>query len=242
MADCVGNDWEGFMLDIKKTCSSTNVHEVDFEIVYQKLLQTFERKSSLFWHIKYFEQYMMEEINPKGLRVQVFPNMWAIDQDFKARWEHNLLCCSKKMMELMVEYYMQELKLVDCKIKRIYDENADLLNKPEFETYDTRLKEHIQGFTRDLLVKKEEKMSQDKYAFNWPTMNGQLTDIETVARMRVEKVLIIRKEMTILIPPLIPTLHRVPNREKEDNREDVIRENDHSKVVGTRLAHKTKNG
>lgn len=79
----------------------------------------------------------------------------------------------------MIEYYMQELKLVDCEIKRIYNENVDLLNKPEFRAYDARLKELIQGFTRDLLIKKEEKMSRDKlafagkYAFNWPTMNGQ---------------------------------------------------------------------
>ena len=167
------------MIGIQKTRSTSKSNEVEYEIVYQKLLQTFERKSSLFWHIKYFEQYIISGLNPKGLRVQVFPNIWAIDSDLKARWEENLYMCSKKMMELMVEYYMQELKIVDCEIKRIYDENSQILNKSEFGSYDTRLKEHIQTFTSDLLNKKEEKLSRDKlafagkYAYNWPNTNGQ---------------------------------------------------------------------
>lgn len=66
------------------------------EIVFQKLLQTFEHKASLFWHIKYFEQYIAEDLNPKGLRVQVFHNIWASDLDFRTRWERNLHDCSNK--------------------------------------------------------------------------------------------------------------------------------------------------
>ena len=178
MADFTGNNWEGFMLDIQKTCSANANSEVEFEIVYHKLLQTFERKSSLFWHIRYFEQYITEYMNPKGLRVQVFPNIWSIDTEFKTRWEQNLLVCSKKMMELMVEYYMKELKVVDCEIKRIYDDNIITLNKEGFATYDARLKENIQSFTKELLVKKKEKLARDKmafaglYAYSWPVMNG----------------------------------------------------------------------
>lgn len=80
----------------------------------------------------------------------------------------------------MVEFYMQELKLVNCEIKRIYDENASILKNPDFEAFDARLKEHIRTFTKDVLLKKkEDKMSRDKlafagkYAYNWPLNNDQ---------------------------------------------------------------------
>lgn len=154
MADFIGNNWEVFMLGIKQTCSVTKGKDVEMEIVYQKLLQTFERKASLLWHIKYFEQYIAENFNPKGLRGQVFLNIWAHDPDLKTQWKLNLQQSSKKMMDLMIEYYMKELKSVDCEIKQIYDENILILNKPDFGIFDIRLKEYIQAFTRELLQKK----------------------------------------------------------------------------------------
>lgn len=82
----------------------------------KKLRKAFEHKSSLFWHIRYFEQYIGKGLNPKGHRVQAFPNKWAVDPDFKNYWESNLKDCSRKIMELLTEYYTKDLKSVDAEM------------------------------------------------------------------------------------------------------------------------------
>lgn len=54
-----------------------------WKVLIQKLRQALECKSNLFWQVKFLERYIKENMNPRGLRVQVFPNLWEIKHDFK---------------------------------------------------------------------------------------------------------------------------------------------------------------
>lgn len=62
-------------------------------------------KKSLHWHIQSFENYIKEDINPFGLRVQIFPTFETGDVDFKREWEKTLDKCSKEMMLLRLAAY-----------------------------------------------------------------------------------------------------------------------------------------
>lgn len=57
-----------------------------------------------------------EDLNPQGLEIQVFPNLWEIKNTFKKQWETNLQECTKNMMNSLIEYYNQEIKELDNEI------------------------------------------------------------------------------------------------------------------------------
>lgn len=55
-----------------------------------------ECKSTTYWNVRFLEQFIQENCCPMGLRVQIFPNLRNIDNDFKNNWERNLLTCSRE--------------------------------------------------------------------------------------------------------------------------------------------------
>lgn len=53
--------------------------------------------------------YEQNNINPWGLRTQVFPNVRDPSNEFKLRWEANLEKCMEGMLMLMREQHGKEL-------------------------------------------------------------------------------------------------------------------------------------
>lgn len=52
---------------------------------FSTLNQILEKKSLLHWHIKSFQDYITKNLNPFGLRIQIFPTFDNIDSSFKAK-------------------------------------------------------------------------------------------------------------------------------------------------------------
>lgn len=75
MTDYTGTEWKGLMSKIHKECGDDHGIELEIEVLIHKLKQALERKSNLFWQVKFLEQYIKEDLNPQGLRIQVFPNL-----------------------------------------------------------------------------------------------------------------------------------------------------------------------
>lgn len=98
MTDYTGTEWDGLMSKIPKECGDDHGIELEIEVLIHKLRQALERKSNLFWQVNFLEQYIKEDLNPQGLRIQVFLIFWDIKKLFKKKCEASLQECTAKMM------------------------------------------------------------------------------------------------------------------------------------------------
>lgn len=88
--------------------------------LFMQLRKVVEKKAASFWHIESFKRYMRENVNPFGLRIQIFPILEDIDMAFKQKWEDNLQNCTMTMMRLLIEEYEKRIIVMDKDIDLIY--------------------------------------------------------------------------------------------------------------------------
>lgn len=102
MANDTGRDWDNLMSGYLDEYGKNEHIDSEVNSLFLKLTRTLEKKSSMFWHIKCFPDYIKDDINPLGLRVQIFPNSEGLDTDLKNAWEKILCTCSKDIMQLLI--------------------------------------------------------------------------------------------------------------------------------------------
>lgn len=124
----------------------------------------------MFWHIENFEKYIREDINPYGLRIQIFPLIDNISQyqsisEFKKRWEDNLQLCTRNMMKMLIEEYKVRTLSLEKDIDLIYSKLQTFKSLPAFKEHKERIKTHLDQATAEFLGKKENKFWRDKMSF-----------------------------------------------------------------------------
>lgn len=77
------------IMDKYREHGQKEAHESELTSLFSQLKRLVEKKVSMFWHIKSFENYIPVDMNPFGLRIQIFPTLDMIDTVFRKRWENN---------------------------------------------------------------------------------------------------------------------------------------------------------
>lgn len=104
MASYLGDDWDNLMSKSLKDFDTNKSAESELLYNFSNLTHLVEKKASLHWHIKSFEDYNRDGINPFGLRVQILPSFEKIEPEFKITWEDALKqCCTALMLLLIME-------------------------------------------------------------------------------------------------------------------------------------------
>lgn len=165
MAEFIGQAWLAFANNLQKDYEQKESKESELSFLFFNLTKWLEKKSSLYWHTRTFQEYIREDLNPLGLRVQIFPSFDNIDSTFKMAWENVLKSCSNQMMNLLIEEYKKRLIDIDRNIDKLYSQINTLNTHPSFPELNEKLKAHIEAFNRDILAKKENKFLRDKQAF-----------------------------------------------------------------------------
>lgn len=83
MTDFTGNDWESLMEGYLKDFGDKEYIDLEISALFCRLSKMLEKKSMLYWHIRSFQDYIREDINPMGLRVRIFPTLDGLDSEFK---------------------------------------------------------------------------------------------------------------------------------------------------------------
>lgn len=83
-------------------------------------------KSLLYWHIKTFEEYIKDDLNPLGLQVQIFRSFENIDPVFKTAWESNLKACSTGMIKLRLTDIDDNINTIYSKIQLLQTQSSRL--------------------------------------------------------------------------------------------------------------------
>lgn len=137
----------------------------DLTSLFFSLTKVLEKKSALHWHIQSLDRYIQENINPIGLRIQIFPILDYISNDLKKNWESKLNDCSRNFMMLLQNEYRQQLNSVDTEIGALYARLIPLKVHEDYIVLEGKLREHLKEFSKTILQKKEKKYWRDKNAF-----------------------------------------------------------------------------
>ncbi|XP_040193145.1 uncharacterized protein LOC120926910 [Rana temporaria] len=133
--------------------------------LFSQLKILVEKKVAMFWQVENFEHYIREEINPLGLRVQIFPTFEDMDNMFKKRWENNLQQCTKIMMKLLIEEYQKRILTSEKEIDELYNQLEPFKDMDTYKDQEQKIKGHIDTTVKDLITKKEQNFWRDKMAF-----------------------------------------------------------------------------
>lgn len=169
MAGYHGTDWEGFIADVRQSRSKDVASEEDATLYFTGLQRLVEKKTRLFWHKDFFEQYISNKVVPWGLRIQIFPNIRKIEPKIKEAWESNLQTCSFQMMSILCQQYEQDIGQIDVEIKDLQENSGNINTYPGFTLLEKKLKDHLTKYATNLIKTKESKLQRDKRAYE----NGQ---------------------------------------------------------------------
>lgn len=164
MSKFIGADWASLMSEYENSFEQGDQKELSISSLFQKLTQVLERKSALFWHVKTFDRYIEEQINPFGLCVQIFPNADLISDECKAEWETNLKTCSREMAILSREY--KQITLLDTVITNLEQALIPYAQHTLFLERQALLKDNLSVFNKNILQNKEIKFWRDKDTFS----------------------------------------------------------------------------
>lgn len=178
MAELYSQSWDNFVTKLQQDYGQNESRESELSFLFSSLTKWLEKKSLTYWHVQSFKDYIKDDINPLGLRVQIFPSFDNISATFKTAWEHNLKICSMGMMKLLMEEYQKHMTEIDLNIDQIYSKIKPLETHPSFPKLNEKLKIHIELFNKNILLKKEGKFLRDKQAceegraYKWAQQSG----------------------------------------------------------------------
>lgn len=124
--------------------------------LFLQLKTLVENKVSLFWQIENFKHYIQEDINPLGLRVQIFPTLDNLDTTFKKRWENNLQQCTKTMMRLLIEEYRKRTAALEKEFEEVYTKLEPFKDVSTYREQEEHIKGHIDLVVKELITNKEQ--------------------------------------------------------------------------------------
>lgn len=165
MTSFTGDGWETLMEGYLKDFGDKESVDSEISSLFSRLSKTLEKKSLFYWHVKSFQDYIKEDINPAGLRVQIFPTLEGLDSEFKSKWEHALRACSQRLMEILIEEYKKRSNILDSDIVILCNKLQQLKTQRSLTNKEDRLKTHLETFNKDVLIKKRQKLIRDRNAF-----------------------------------------------------------------------------
>lgn len=149
----------------------------EMNFMFFQLKRLVEKK--MFWQVENFEHYIQEDINPFGLRIQIFHTLENINIVFKKQWENNLQQCTKIMMKLLIEEYQKRIVNLEKDIENVYTKLDSFKDLPTYNEHEEGIKTHIDQMVKELIATKERKFWRDKTAFRegiayrWQQRNTQ---------------------------------------------------------------------
>ena len=160
-----GKEWDDLMQGYSASHHKGEAIQSELSSLCSQLGRLVEKKAALFWHVESFEKYLREDINPYGLRIQIFPLLDNVNPEFRKKWELNLQLCTANMMKLLIEEYKTRSAQVEKDIDEIYTKLLPFLALPAFKEHETKIKGRLDVVTAETLHIKETKFWRDKRSF-----------------------------------------------------------------------------
>lgn len=148
------------MSEIQTNCNVNNEQQIGINQYMAKMKRLLKKKSNLHWH-----KYVKENISPLGLRVQVYPSFQNATPEFKLAWEKILTMCSIELLILLIIQYQSQLSTLDQDILLLQSNNESVKTHAQFNKWCQEIKDFVTRITKDIIYKKQNKLSKDRLAF-----------------------------------------------------------------------------
>lgn len=148
----------------------TNDTNTEMSGLFVRLKNVMFSELHLQWDVAFLEQYVMENMVPRGLRWDVQPQQGETDL---ATWCEYFNKAGLKLIEFLVERKKARLPALDKEIKDLRDKLMPSSSTPEYTTLSSNLKTLLEKEERDQKNKKQKKYSRDvsdyksNLVFNW---------------------------------------------------------------------------
>ncbi|PIO27386.1 hypothetical protein AB205_0104330 [Aquarana catesbeiana] len=160
-----GKEWDTLMAGLSRDYSQKSSSQSEVSTLLFQLGKIVDKKVACFWHADSFDRYIREDINPLGLRIQIFPILDDVDSSFKIKWERNLQSCTKIMMTLLSEEYKKRIAILDKDIDAIYAKLLPFKDLPSFKEHKEKIGIHLHETSQEKLAIKDKKFWRDKRSF-----------------------------------------------------------------------------
>lgn len=115
-----------------------------FGVAFRELTQTYKDQIAAWWEVQCLENYIKNNIVPRGLRINLTPSSKFTSSEFRTKWEQEATKSSLRLMNLLVEEARKVLEGLNTKWEhrkrlRIFSLNQTILTKKK--TYKSRLKD-----------------------------------------------------------------------------------------------------
>lgn len=82
-----GREWDNVMAGFSKDYTKKASSQSEISSLFFQLGKVVEKKAACFWHADSFDRCIKEDINPFGVRIQIFPILYEVGSTFKEKWE-----------------------------------------------------------------------------------------------------------------------------------------------------------
>lgn len=141
-----------------------------FHTAFKDLTQIYKEQITSWWEVQSLDNYLKNNIVPRGLRISLLPAARARNPGFLTKWEQEATNSSLRLMRLLLDEERNTLETLKQKLAeqievvQTFSQEAEFANKEKFlqntlEKYQYHLKErkHRQ-FVRDLSDFKENRI------------------------------------------------------------------------------------
>ena len=114
-------------------------------------------------HVAFLKRCVDSDIIPNGLKCYVEPSIGNRDEEFLNEWHAILNECSKKLMNLTIEYSEKTKENTTTQIKTLTNELKDMVSDSTYKNIASSLKKNEESRTKDLVQRKNRKFYRLKY-------------------------------------------------------------------------------
>ncbi|XP_069600643.1 uncharacterized protein [Ranitomeya imitator] len=154
--------WRSKATDLFKQGTSTiqdgNVENRDLTAQYKNAVH---RKLKTWWNKTTLENYVDQNIIPRGLRVQVYPSFDLEDTELIQRWKKAATCCSLEFLRIIIDKNSISLNLIDKEIDEIHKSLKKQLTSEKLESYMQTIEKDIDKWENDISQLKLKKYLRD---------------------------------------------------------------------------------
>lgn len=86
-----------------------------FGVAFRELTQTYKDQIAAWWEVQCLENYIKNNIVPRGLRINLTPSSKFTSSEFRTKWEQEATKSSLRLMNLLVEEARKVLEGLNTK-------------------------------------------------------------------------------------------------------------------------------
>ncbi|XP_077155858.1 uncharacterized protein LOC143818449 [Ranitomeya variabilis] len=138
------------------------VENRDLSLQYRNALH---RKTKLWWNKATLENYLVQSIVPRGLRVQVYPSFELEDPELTQRWCKAAITCSLEFIKIIIDKNNMSITTLDADIEELHKNIKKQLPADKMENFIKNIEKDMDKWENEISALKVKKFARDTADF-----------------------------------------------------------------------------